>query len=138
MCWRSSMVVGFCNDIEHVGPRWMLRIWQPPLSPSTASSDWFWFCHNLSFWLSSSRLFWAFSRLFLMHIDGAYRVTTPLQCFLHVFGLGFSFHGFPLLCWFCDYKLFLGFWVWSCNIWILDHNLAWKWRRSRCIHSLIY
>ena len=34
-----------------------------------------------------------------------------LQYFPREFGLGFSFHGSSLRCWFCDYKLFLGFWV---------------------------
>ena len=45
-----------------------------------------------------------------MQIDGA-EYSLPLQCFLHVFGLGFSFHGLFILCWFCDYELFLGFYV---------------------------
>ena len=24
MCWHSSTTFGFCNDVKHVGPRWML------------------------------------------------------------------------------------------------------------------
>ena len=24
MCWRFSTAIGFCNNDEHVGPRWML------------------------------------------------------------------------------------------------------------------
>ena len=116
-------VMGFFggkNVLELLNSRWVLqwrwtcgtlmnvRTWQPPPSPSTAFNDWFWFCHNLTLF------FLAFSRVFFMQIDGA----RPLQCFPRVFGLGFSFNGMLILCWFCDYKLFLGFWIWSCKVWI--------------------
>ena len=48
-----------------------------------------------------SLLLLAFSKVSFMRIDG---VEWPLllQCFPCVFGLGVSFHGSPLLCWFCD------------------------------------
>ena len=42
-----------------------------------------------------------------MQIDGA-KWPLPLQYFLCVFGLGFSFHDTPILCWFCDYELNFG------------------------------
>ena len=58
--------------------------------------------------LSSSRSIRTFSRDFAMQINGA-RWPFILQCFPRVFGLGFSFHGSSLLCWFCDYELFSGF-----------------------------
>ena len=41
-----------------------------------------------------------------MQIDDA-EWPLPLQCFPHVFALGFSFHGSSLLYW---------FWVWSCKV----------------------
>ena len=50
-----------------------------------------------------------------MQIDGA-KWPILLQCFPHVFDLGFSFHGLSLLCWFCDYESILGFWVWFCKV----------------------
>ena len=115
MCWHSSTATGFCNDTEHVRPRWMLRTWLPPLSPSTVSCDRFWFRHNLSPRLSSSCFLWAFSRISFIKIDDA-DWPLPLQCFPRVFGSGFSFHGSFLLCWFCDYELILGFWVWICTL----------------------
>jgi hypothetical protein len=34
MCWHFSTAIGFCNNVEHVGPRWMFKTLHPPLSPS--------------------------------------------------------------------------------------------------------
>ena len=73
MCWCSSTAGGFCNGAKHMGPRWMLKTWQPPLSPSTTSCNRLWFCHNLSPRSSSSCFFWAFSRVF--HANRWYATT---------------------------------------------------------------
>lgn len=56
--------------------------------------------------------FLAFSRGFFMQIDGG-KWPLLLQCFLRVFGSGFSFHGSFLLCWFCDYESFLGIFLYG-------------------------
>ena len=56
----------------------------------------------------------------------------PLQCFMLVFGLGYSLHGLSILCRFCDYKLF-----WSLGYGLarfeLGYSLPWERRRSKCI-----
>ena len=71
ICWHSSTAVGFCNNVDHVGPRWMFRTWQPPLWPPTASCDRCWFCYNLDPRSSSSHIFLEFSRESFVQIDGA-------------------------------------------------------------------
>ena len=136
MCWRSSTAIAFCNDIEHVRPCWMFRTWQPPSSPSTTSCDRIWFCHNLNPRSSSSNFFLAFSIISFMPINGA-EWPLPLQCFPCVFDVAFSFYGSSPLCWFDDYDLFWGFWVWSRKVWTYGYNLTWEWRISGCIHLLL-
>ena len=90
MCWRSSTAIRFCNGIEHVGPCWMLKTWQPPPSPSTVLCDQFWFFHNLSPWSSSSCLFWAFSRGFFFHVDWWCKVSTSFGFVITSYYWGFG------------------------------------------------